>query len=85
MLYRADSTIWQKIRTTLTPAAEPDLRADDAFWAQYDGRVAEVANMMNDTYLKANGQKTGRSKLRKDDSLLVAFYQMSYLENSRIE
>lgn len=84
-LYRADPTIWQKIRTTLTPAAEPDLRADDAFWAQYDGRVAEVANMMNDTYLKANGQKQGVQSYGQMTDLLVAFYQMSYLENSRIE
>ena len=84
-LYRADPAIWQEVRAALTPAAEPDLRADDAFWAQYDGRAAEAANMMNDTYLKANGQKQGVQSYGQMTDLLVAFYQMSYLENSRIE
>ena len=74
-LYRADPKVWQEVREGLSKAAEPDLRADDQFWSEYDGSVAEVANMVNDTYLKANGQKQGVKSYGKMTDLLVAYDQ----------
>ena len=64
---QADPKVWQEVREGLSKAAEPDLRADDQFWSEYDGSVAEVANMVNDTYLKANGQKQGVKSYGKND------------------
>ena len=74
-LYRADPKVWQEVREGLSKAAEPDLRADDQFWSEYDGSVAEVANMVNDMYLKANGQKQGVKSYGKMTDLLVAYDQ----------
>ena len=72
---QADPKVWQEVREGLSKAAEPDLRADDQFWSEYDGSVAEVANMVNDTYLKANGQKQGVKSYGKMTDLLVAYDQ----------
>ena len=47
----------------------------DRFWSEYDGSVAEVANMVNDMYLKANGQKQGVKSYGKMTDLLVAYDQ----------
>lgn len=83
-LYRADPDIWQEVRNTLDPSAEPDLKADDVFWAQYDGRIAEAANLMNDTYLKANGQTQGVQSYGQMTDLLVIYY-LSYFKNPGIK
>lgn len=83
-LYRADPDIWQEVRNTLDPSAEPDLKADDVFWAQYDGRIAEAANLMNDTYLKANGQTQGVHSYGQMTDLLVIYY-LSYFKNPGIK
>lgn len=83
-LYRADPDIWQEVRNTLDPSAEPDLKADDVFWAQYDGRIAEAANLMNDTYLKTNGQTQGVQSYGQMTDLLVIYY-LSYFKNPGIK
>lgn len=74
----------QEVRNTLDPSAEPDLKADDVFWAQYDGRIAEAANLMNDTYLKANGQTQGVHSYGQMTDLLVIYY-LSYFKNPGIK
>jgi hypothetical protein len=52
-----------------------DLRANSEFWAKYDGKTAEVADMINDSYLKANGQSDGVKSYDKMVDLLMAYYK----------
>lgn len=74
-LWKADPVMWEEVRGKLDQQAEVDLSADDRFWAQYDGSVAEVSNRMNDAYLKANGQDQGVKSYGMMADLLVRYYK----------
>ena len=75
LLYRMDYDAWEEIRRNLLEEIEPDLKANSAFWDQYDGAVAEVADQINDTYLKANGQSDGVESYGRMADLVVIYYQ----------
>ena len=73
--YRADYDVWEEVRSQLPPEAEADLKLNSEFWARYDGRIAEVSNRINDTYLKANGQADGVKSYNRMVDLIVAYYK----------
>lgn len=72
VLYTADYGAWEEVRGKLSEKVEPDLAANREFWSDYDGKVAEVANKVNDTYLKANNQEDGVKSYNKMVDLIVA-------------
>lgn len=72
-LYRADHEVWQEVRSGLDQSVEPDLEANSRFWDSYEGKVSEVANQINDTYLKANGQSDGVKSYDRMVDLLVSY------------
>ena len=74
VLYRADQERWAEIRVLLSPAVEPDLAANRAYWAKYEGKIAEIAETVNDNYLKANGQSDGVQSYGRMADLIVAYY-----------
>lgn len=76
VLYRADYDAWEEVRERLPEEAEADLKVNREFWAKYDGRIAEVSNRINDTYLKANGQKDGVESYNRMVDLIVSYYKM---------
>lgn len=78
VLYRTDYDAWEGLRSQLPPEIEPDLKLNREFWARYDGRIAEVSNRVNDTYLKANGQEDGVESYNRMVDLIVAYYKMMY-------
>ncbi|MCI6535777.1 MAG: DUF3810 domain-containing protein, partial [Lachnospiraceae bacterium] len=73
VLYKGDYDAWEEVRGELSAKAETDLQANHEFWARYDGTVAEVSNKVNDTYLKANGQKDGVKSYNRMVDLIVAY------------
>ena len=75
VLRSADVEVWKEVREQLSKDAEPDLQANSAFWASYDGIVAEVSETINDNYLKANGQSDGVESYDRMVDLLVAYYK----------
>lgn len=81
VLHDADYDSWQEIRDTLSDGAEMDLRENNAFWARYDGAVAEVADQVNDRYLQANGQEEGVKSYDRMVDLIVSWYRMGMAEN----
>ena len=50
-----------------------DLAENSQFWNRYEGKVAEAANKMNDTYLKINSQKDGVRSYGRMVDLMLAF------------
>ena len=56
-----------------------DVRNDVAFsrsyWKQFDTKVADAANKVNDTYLKANNQPEGLRSYGRMVDLLLAYYR----------
>ncbi len=81
VLHDADYDSWQEIRDTLSDGVEMDLRENNAFWARYDGAVAEVADQVNDRYLQANGQEEGVKSYDRMVDLIVSWYRMGMAEN----
>lgn len=68
-----DYEAYVALRRQLAPQAEVDLQANNAFWARYDGRVAEAANQINDTYLKMNAQTDGVRSYGRMVDLMLAY------------
>lgn len=59
----------------LCEQAKEDLQKNNAFWDRYEGKVAEVANQMNDVYLKVNDQKDGVKSYGRMVDLMLSYYQ----------
>lgn len=74
-LYRADYEAWARLRVQLNPLVEADLAANREYWAQYEGKIAETAEKVNDGYLKANGQSDGIKSYGRMCDLIVAWMQ----------
>ena len=55
--------------------AQKDLRENNAFWEQYEGKVAEAANQINDVYLKANDQTDGVKSYGRMVDLMLEYYK----------
>lgn len=73
VLYQADYEAWEEIRSRIDERVEADLEANREFWQKYDGKIAEVSNKVNDTYLKANDQSDGVQSYNRMVDLIVAY------------
>ncbi|MCC8128012.1 MAG: DUF3810 domain-containing protein [Clostridiales bacterium] len=65
---------YAELSALLCEQAQQDLRENNAFWDQYEGKVAEVSNQVNDTYLKANGREDGVKSYGRMVDLMLAYY-----------
>lgn len=72
-LYDVNYELYQQSYDRLPPGARADLKANNAFWKKYEGRIAEVSNQMNDSYLKANGQADGVKSYDRMVDLMMAY------------
>ena len=79
-LRRTAAEDWQEVREELNEIAETDLRENARFWDSYDGKVAEVSDKVNDTYLKANGQNDGVHSYGKMVDLLIAYTKRVFMD-----
>lgn len=52
-----------------------NLKENTEFWNQYDGKVAEASNKLNDTYLKMNDQQDGVKSYGQMVDLMLAYYR----------
>ena len=74
LLYSSDWQQWKAIRVQLHPNVEADLQANREFWNRYDGKAAQIAEKVNDSYLKANGQSDGIRSYSRMVDLITAYY-----------
>ena len=74
LLYKTDYDAWEELRMMLSKKVDADLKANSEFWNKYDGTVAEVADKINDTYLKANGQSDGVKSYGRMADLVVVYF-----------
>lgn len=73
-LYRADRERWQAVYALLPQEVIADLRYHSAYWAQFEGKTAEVSKKIYDTTLKGYGQSDGIKSYGTVVDLLVAYY-----------
>jgi len=74
-LARQDMDSYRELYNQLHPQAVEDLRDNSEFWNQYEGKVAEVSNQVNDTYLKMNDQKEGVKTYGRMVDLMLAYHR----------
>lgn len=62
--------MWQLVH----PMVQQDIRKDIVFWQQYEGKVAETATKVNNSYLKMNDQKEGIRTYGRMVDLMLAYF-----------
>lgn len=73
LLWEYDGGTYEKLYESLPEQAKKDLKENSVFWSRYEGKIAEVSNRINDTYLKTNGQKDGVASYDKMVDMLVVY------------
>lgn len=73
VLYKEDLEAYRDVSKRLDESARFDLKENNAFWGRYESKVAQVANMVNDSYLKAHGKKDGVKSYGRMVDLLIAW------------
>ena len=71
----ADSELYALLRESYDPLVLRDLTDEAAYWAYYDGPVADAVDAVNDGYLKHNGQTSGVKSYGEAVDLLLAWYE----------
>lgn len=74
LLWEYAPDVYQHLQNSLDTDVRKDLQENTEFWDRYEGAVAEVADKMNDTYLKANKQTDGVESYDRMVDLLMADY-----------
>ncbi len=64
-LSKIDKTAASQIWSTLSEGVLADIRAANEHYAQYEGKVQDAAQKVNDTYLKAFSEESGVPELRQ--------------------
>ncbi len=82
-LAREDWEAYVKLQEGLCDQARADLVKNNEFWNQYEGKVAEVANQMNDVYLKINDQKDGVKSYGRMVDLMLGYYKTIVIQYFR--
>ncbi|MBR4656964.1 MAG: DUF3810 domain-containing protein [Oscillospiraceae bacterium] len=81
-LYRWDPDAYWEIAASLPEEVWADLRANDAYWAQFETKAAEVSNAVYDTMLKSYGQSLGVRSYGAVVDLLLAWYLRGGFEDN---
>ncbi len=72
-LYKYDADEYTRLRNMYNDRLKADLRANSEFWQQYEGKVAETATEVNNTYLEHNDQEDGVQSYGRMVDLLLAY------------
>lgn len=79
-LYKADPDKNSEINALLSDGVKRDLTARNAFWQPYETPVAQMAESMNDGYLKLNQQSDGVNSYGRMVDLLLAWQEVQKKE-----
>lgn len=74
-LAKVDRESYLALHEQLCQQARTDLQENNSFWNRYEGKVAEVSNQWNDTYLKMNDQADGIRSYGRMVDLMLAYYK----------
>lgn len=76
-LYGADKDKYYSLTKRFSPGYLRDIQNNGRYWDQFKGPTKEVANKVNDTYLKMNGETDGVSSYGRIVDLLLAQYRQN--------
>lgn len=72
---RKDINFYRELAANYSEGVKRDFIYDSRFWDKYRGKVEEVSNKVNNTYLKSNGQQDGVESYGRVVDLLLAEYR----------
>ena len=81
-LYSADAETASAIYGELCEGVQRDYAANSDYWSQFESPMKEIANSVNNSYLKANGQEDGVKSYGRMVDLLLAEYRSQQKNNS---
>ncbi len=73
-LYKQDYDLFLEVYQLVSEPMLADLRANNAYWEQYETSAAEVSSQVYDTMLKSYGQSLGVQSYGAVVDLLIAYY-----------
>ncbi len=73
-LYYEDYDTFLNLYGKYSEDVRNDLKYSADYWKQYETRVADISNKVNDSYLKANNQDDGVKSYGRMVDLLLAYY-----------
>ncbi len=73
-LYAQDSELAMTLRETYSDGLNRDLAYNSEFWKRYEGKTNTVADQVNNTYLKSNGEAEGVKSYGRMVDLLLGYY-----------
>ena len=76
-LYTADREAYARLLPLFSAPVAADLRENSAFWAQYEGPVADASTASNDAFLRGNLQQAGVNSYGRMVELLMAEYRIN--------
>lgn len=74
LLYDYAPETYHKLHDSLDEKVWKDLEENTEFWDKYEGKISQMSDKMNDTYLKANKQTDGVESYDRMVDLLMAEY-----------
>ena len=77
-LAKVDYDGYVRLHGMLNREIVKELDENSAFWARYEGEVAEVQEKVNDAYLKANGQSDGVLSYGRVVDLMLVDYSLNH-------
>lgn len=82
-LYQADPGKALEVRERLCHQADLDYAYHRYYWQQYEGKISELSDKVNDAYLKANAQSEGSRSYGRMVDLLIGEYRQAYHISNR--
>ena len=75
VLYSEDYNEFVRLYNLYSEDVRKDMEFSRRYWKQFETKVADVADKVNDTYLKANNQHDGVRSYGRMVDLLLAYYR----------
>jgi hypothetical protein len=77
-LAKSDYDAFKTLAGRYSEGVKRDLIDNREFWTKYEGKIEKVANNVNNTYLKSNGQEDGVESYGRMVDLLLAEYKITH-------
>ena len=74
-LYGADYDLWAKVRAKLEDIVSVDLAENSRYWAQFQTKLVEIKEKVNDAQLKFNHQEDGVKSYGRVVDLMLSYYR----------
>ena len=81
-LYISDPDAYMAINSLIPDSIGRDWNQNTDYWKQFEGPVEEASTKVNDTYLKANGQKEGVLSYSRVTDLIIDYYYTYVKDNA---